>query len=123
MTDKEPEVRGIMATAQNRKTGVIFGLNKNPKSNNYNDIDFGFYTVNNGRVDIYEKGRAVKSNVGQYYGGDTFTILIDDGAVKYFQNGRLKYTSKAPPSFPLFSGMNIYDKNGEFGSLKWIKDP
>merc|ERR1740138_412082 len=89
MAEDEKEVRGIMASAKSSDFNVIFGLNSNPKTHHYNDIDFGIYTVKGGLVHIYEKGRAVKGSVGKYIGGDTFAILIDNGEVKYFQNGRL----------------------------------
>jgi hypothetical protein len=40
--------------------------------------------------------------------GAVYTVAVDGGAVKYFQNGTLKYTSAAAPSYPLLVDTSLY---------------
>jgi hypothetical protein len=65
------------------------------------EIKFGlrFYPGSPGYVEVRESG-AYKWDFA-HVAGATYTIAVEAGVVKYYQNGALKYTSAAAPSFPL----------------------
>jgi Big-like domain-containing protein/purple acid phosphatase-like protein len=51
-------------------------------------------------VEIYESG--IYQGSTSYSTGDVFRIAVENGAVKYYKNGVLFYTSTKAPSYPLY---------------------
>jgi Big-like domain-containing protein/purple acid phosphatase-like protein len=51
-------------------------------------------------VEVYESG--VYQSSTSYTTGDVFRIGVENGAVKYYRNGVLFYTSTKAPSYPLY---------------------
>jgi hypothetical protein len=62
-------------------------------------IEFGFSFWPDGGWDIRE--RNIYKWEGRFVSGDIFRVAIVGGAVKYYQNGALVYSSLALPSLPL----------------------
>ncbi len=89
------------------------GLNANPSSNNYVEIDYAIALSATTNVRIYENGVAINNPAtntvffGTYAAGDIFRVAIENGAVKYYQNGTLLYTSSALPNYPLVLDVSL----------------
>jgi hypothetical protein len=62
-------------------------------------IDFAFSFWPDGGWDIREKN--VYKTEGRFVSGDVFRVAIVGGAVKYYRNGVLVYSSAALPVYPL----------------------
>ncbi len=116
---------GFMETVVNETTtSRMIGLNAINTSVNYTDIDYAFYLVAGGSLNIYENGSS-KGNWGSYSTGDTLRVAVVGNTVRYIQNGNIVYTSLITPSLPLFVDMslntvgatleNIYVNNTTFG--------
>lgn len=66
----------------------MFGLNDNPTTDNYTDINFAFYIgVSSGIVDIYEEGVQVVASTTTFVDGDVFAITFDGTRARYYKNG------------------------------------
>ena len=62
-------------------------------------IDFAFSFWPDGGWDVREKN--VYKTEGRFASGDVFRVAIVAGAVKYYQNGVLVYSSVTAPTYPL----------------------
>jgi hypothetical protein len=62
-------------------------------------IDFAFSFWPDGGWDVRE--RNVYRTEGRFVAGDVFRVALESGAVKYYKNGALVYTSTAIPGGPL----------------------
>lgn len=88
----------FIATETN--THRMVGLANGNSNNNWNDIDYAFYLLNNGTVQIREYG----SNsvwASTYQTGDVFRIAVDAGTVRFYQNGTLVRTAPQAATYPL----------------------
>jgi hypothetical protein len=91
-------------TATETNTYRWAGLSNGDSGTGYDDIDFAInltsYAVNGGFVaNIHENG--VYKGDMVYNSGDVFRVAVEGGAVKYYKNGSLIYTSARTPSYPL----------------------
>lgn len=102
------------------KKHLMIGLNSDPtKDAVYSSIDYAFYLVSDGRVNIYENGsyRAISSV--NYTSGDNLEIKVDcDGVVTYHKNGSLIYTSTTKTSQTLYLDSSFYQNASEVSNLK-----
>lgn len=80
------------------------GLSNGDTDKTMADIDFaivlGMFT--NGSYGVYENG-VQKFFTGSFVAGDTFRVAVEGGAVKYYRNGTVFYTSAAAPTYPLLA--------------------
>lgn len=69
-------------------------------------VDFAF-RLQAGRADVYEKGvwRADNTAVA----GDLLRVAVESGAVRYYKNGALVYTSAVAPAYPLVVAAALVD--------------
>ena len=92
---------GSVAFTISAGTGATVGLGAGNAGTNGNDIAFGlrFYPGSPSFVEVREAG--VYKWDWLHVAGAVYTIAVEAGTVKYYQNGTLKYTSAAPASYPL----------------------
>jgi len=69
-------------------------------STDYANINYSFTFWPSGGWDIRE-GYANWRTEGSFVAGDLFRISIENGAVKYYKNSALLYTSNVSPTYPL----------------------
>ena len=98
---------GYVQTIVNEtNTNRMIGLNASNTSVNYNEIDYAFYLVSGGGLNIYENGANI-GNWGSYTTGDTLRVAVVANEVRYIQNGNVVYTSLVAPSLPLYVDMSL----------------
>jgi hypothetical protein len=66
---------------------------------NFANINYAFNFWTNGTWDIRELG-TYKAE-GTFMAGDVFKVAVESGAVKYYQNDAVVYTSLVSPTYPL----------------------
>jgi hypothetical protein len=77
---------------------LTIGLSKGNKNTQVNEIRFGL-RFTPGTVEVRESGRAKVH--WPYVADAVYTIAVEDGQVKYYENGTLRYTSTVTPAYPL----------------------
>ena len=90
----------------------MIGLSDVDVNSNWNTIDFCFYLVGNGNLEIRESGSGNRISGATYATGDTLQISIEAGVVHYYQNGNLLYISGTAPTLPLVADVSIYSTDG-----------
>ncbi len=60
-----------------------------------------------GYVDVRESGVYRASST--FVAGDVFRVAVESGVVKYYQNGKLLYTSAAAPVYPLLVDTSLFN--------------
>jgi hypothetical protein len=83
------------------------GLNAVDTTQHYNEIDFCIALTNGGLVRVYENGVS-RGSFGTYVASDLFRVEVASGAVRYYRNGVLFYTSFVAPTFPLVVDTALY---------------
>jgi alpha-tubulin suppressor-like RCC1 family protein len=89
-------------TATDPTTWRIAGLGHNDTNQDYADVDFGimlYYQFSQSRFSVYESGS--NRSLGWFSAGDRFRVALENGTVKYYQNGSLVYSSTVSPILPL----------------------
>jgi hypothetical protein len=83
------------------ETGKIrfCGLSHSPAGTDFYAIDFAIKLTEIGVAEIRENNSYQGETT--YSGSDVFRIAIEGGAVKYYKNGAVIYTSGRAPSYPL----------------------
>jgi hypothetical protein len=102
-------------TATETNTYRWAGLSNGNNGIGYDDIDFAInltsYGHNGGFVaNIHENG-AYKGET-LYNSGDVFRVAVEGGAVKYYKNGSLIYTSARAPAYPLIVDTSFGEVGG-----------
>jgi hypothetical protein len=87
-------------TATETSTSRIAGLGSVDSNQDYADVDFGILLRNDTTMAIYESG-VHRGEFGNYAASDRLRVEVRYGAVRYFKNGTLLYTSLAPVKYPL----------------------
>ncbi|MDO6430458.1 T9SS type A sorting domain-containing protein [Flavitalea sp. BT771] len=102
-------------TATETSTSRMAGLSTNYTSASYTTIQYAFYLVSGGSVQIYESG-SNRGTFGTYTPGDVFKIAVENNVVKYYKNGTSLYISSVTPVLPLLVDASIRDVNGTIGN-------
>jgi Purple acid Phosphatase, N-terminal domain len=71
------------------------------------DINFAIKLGNNQRANVVENG-VVKVRT-KYKPNNVFRVAVESGAVNYYKNGSVFYTSTAPPAYPLLVNASLVD--------------
>jgi alpha-tubulin suppressor-like RCC1 family protein len=113
-------------TATETNTRRLAGLSEGNTNQNYTDIDFAIYLLNNGQVQVYEGGSS-KGTFGTYSSGDRFRVEATSSGVRYRKNDQVFYTSSNVPGSPLIVDTSFYDTGGTLtdvtiGRLVWRAD-
>jgi len=87
-------------TSGENTTDKTLGLSSGNGGEGLADIDFAIRLNARGRATVFEGGVNVAA-MGPYAAGDVFRVQAEDGAVTYWKNGQLGYTSARAPEFPL----------------------
>ncbi|MEK6287230.1 MAG: fibronectin type III domain-containing protein [Acidobacteriota bacterium] len=81
--------------------------NSNAIHQSAGDIDFAIKLANNGKAFVVENG-VVKAKT-KYKPGNVFRVAVESGAVNYYKNGSVFYTSTASPVYPLLVNASLVD--------------
>lgn len=95
----------FVATEQN--THRMLGLSRGNTDANWPDIDYAFYLVNNGTLQVREFGSGA-IGVGNYAPGDVLRVQVTDGVVTYYRNGTLLRTAPRQATYPLNVDTSFY---------------
>lgn len=98
----------FVATETN--TYRMMGLSDVDSDQNYTSIDYAWYLINNGTLNIYESG-ASRGAFGTYLPGDVFKIERSGTTIRYYQNNTLKYTSTVGSSSLLMVDASLHTTN------------
>lgn len=96
----------FIATEQN--THRMMGLSNGNSHASWEDIDYAFYLVNNGTLQIRESGSGVIA-AGNYATNDVLRVQVADGVVTYYKNGALLRTAPVAATYPLNVDASFYD--------------
>jgi hypothetical protein len=86
--------------------GVVVGLNNNSEGVGYKDIDYGFY-FSNGKAIVYESGVAKTASYTNA-GTENFSVQRRAGAVSYYRDATLLYTSAVSSYGMLVGDSSLY---------------
>jgi hypothetical protein len=86
------------------------GLSVGNPGTSGSEIVFGLRFYPSGSVEVRESG-AYKWDFATVAGA-TYKVAVENGVVKYYQNGALKYTSAKPPAFPLLLDTSLNSLGG-----------
>ncbi|MEX0902946.1 MAG: LamG-like jellyroll fold domain-containing protein [Pseudohongiellaceae bacterium] len=89
----------------------FLGLSRNDSSTDWRELDFALRLQDN-LAEVRERGR-YRSDIF-FSQGDTFRIAVDEGEVTYAKNGRVFYTSRSTPRYPLTVDTALLSMNGSF---------
>jgi alpha-tubulin suppressor-like RCC1 family protein len=92
---------------------IMFGLNTDPTTNtSYASIDFAWFFVADGTLQIYENGSLVGS-FGTYSLQDILSVTYDGKYVRYWKNSVMyRQVDRAPnPLLPLYYDSSFYTPN------------
>jgi GH18 family chitinase len=104
----------VQVTASETTTKRMFGLGNGNSTADYGDIEFALY-LDAGSVKIYEKG-TYRGSFGTFVQGDVVRVAVESGAVKYWRNGTLLYTSTVVPTYPLRVDTAFYSQGATLTS-------
>ena len=126
ITKVDDEVRGISADCMRQDRRLMVGLSHSPDVNhNYRSIDFAIYCDQDGggrqpKIHVYESGSKIKT-LAPLVSGETVQIALnDDGAIAYYVDGELMYTSTKAPSFPLYADTSLENHDAELANAMWV---
>ena len=75
---------------------------------------------NGNQVRFQEKG-VNKFDAGVFVAGETFQVIVNDaGAIEFYVDGDLKYTSLTSPSFPLYADTSFHNHLAELANARWV---
>ena len=92
-------------TNKRRYAGLMLGT----RTVSIGTLDFSIFLAN-GEAAVFEMG-VYKGEVN-YTTGDVFRVAIQSGAVRYYKNGVLFYTSTTRPTYPIVTAAWIDQLNG-----------
>jgi hypothetical protein len=104
----------FMASETNRSR--MIGLSTTHASSSYSTIQYAWYLVNGGSLQIYESGVG-RGGFGTYTTGDILKITVESGVVKYYKNGVLQYISQTAPTLPMLVDVSINDAGGTLSNV------
>lgn len=86
----------------------IGDLSNGDLDQNYTNINFALGLNASGQIYIAENAVLKYGPSGAYVPGDIFRVKVESGVVRYFQNGKLLYTSTSSPVYPLMFDSSLY---------------
>ncbi|MBK6475763.1 MAG: T9SS type A sorting domain-containing protein [Flavobacteriales bacterium] len=104
-------------TAQETTTIRAVGISSVDANASYSTIQFGFVLNTAGVLRVVENGGA-NLVFTIYSTGDVLRIAIDNGKVRYYQNGVVLYTSSQAPVMPLYADVSTYDIGATVANVK-----
>ncbi|MBL7962569.1 MAG: T9SS type A sorting domain-containing protein [Flavobacteriales bacterium] len=105
-------------TVQETNTARMIGLSAADGSDHWNTIQYAFYLTTGASLEVRENGSGNLIGANSYATGDVLRIAVENGQVRYYQNGVLRYTSANVPSLPLFVDASINNTGGTLANVK-----
>ncbi|HMH20966.1 MAG TPA: T9SS type A sorting domain-containing protein, partial [Puia sp.] len=102
-------------TATETSTSRMAGLSTSYTSSSYNTIQYAWYLVAGGALQIYESGSS-RGGFGTYTTGDLLKITVESNAIRYYKNGALIYVSTIAPTLPLLVDVSVNNTGGTIGN-------
>lgn len=102
----------IETTITNGDGETAFGFSKKDVGIKFHQIDYCFF-INQNQLFIYEKGNLIAElgeSIGEFTGGN-LKIVRNDGAINYYINDELIYTSETESSELLVLDISIYNSS------------
>lgn len=84
----------------------------------YMGVDFGAVCMENGDFQVYEQGE-YKGTFGTYVSNERIVVKEEQGRVKYFVNGDLRYTSLHALTPGSSVNAAFYDPDTSVGDIHW----
>lgn len=110
----------VSAKASQTNAWIMFGLNSDPKTDaNYTSIDFAWYFVGNGTLQIYENGNQVNVGSLTYTTSTVLRIDYDGTNVKYYKDNVLIRSYTRTSNTLLYLDTSFYSLNGILNSLSF----
>lgn len=106
----------LQFVASETNTARMLGLSSSNVDANFNTIQYAIYLLSNGQIQVYESG-SNRGGFGNYQTGDVFRIQVENGQVKYYQNGVNFYNSPTLPTLPLVADASINTTNGTLSQV------
>jgi len=97
-------------------TWRMCGLSRADADPGYQSIDYAIYTRGDGALHIFEKGVRKKILEVPYGAAETLRVSVEGGKVKYYRAGRLVYTSRVAPVFPLVANSAFFSNGARIGN-------
>ena len=109
---------GYMQTSviETNKSRMI-GLSSTDVNSNFTSIQYAFYLVNTGSLQIYESG-TLRGTFGTYVASDILKISVENSILKYYQNGNLLYISNTAPTLPMFVDVSTRHSGATVSEVK-----
>jgi len=106
------------ATIYEPKRARILGLSGQNSNTKWNTIQYGFYIMQNGKIQILESGKGVftSNEKVKYY--DVIKIERNGGVISYKRNNKTVYTSKKKSKENLFVAVAIYTPGATLDKIK-----
>ncbi|HVU57102.1 MAG TPA: T9SS type A sorting domain-containing protein [Puia sp.] len=101
-------------TATETNKSRMAGLSTSYTGTSYTNIQFAFYLVAGGSLQIFESGNG-RGSFGTYNTGDVLKISVENNQVKYYKNGTLLYISNLTPTLPLLVDAALNDVGSTIG--------
>jgi hypothetical protein len=98
-------------TATETNLARMAGLSTTNVNSNYTSIQYAWYLRSDGICEIYETGTS-RGGFGAYTSGSVFKVAIENGIIRYYLNGTLRYTSTILPTLPMIADVSIRDIGG-----------
>ena len=93
------------------------GLSFNDPKPTYDTLRFSIKLTNFGVAEVRELNHTYKAET-RYQANDVFRIAVESGVVRYYRNGKVFYTSKTPPAYPLFFDASIVSTGGTIANAR-----
>ena len=104
----------VEITASETTSYRMFGLGNGDSNQNYTDIDYAFYLLSGGSLQIYEAG-LLRGSFGTYTTGDKLQVAVEGGVVKYKKNGQILRTATVP-NYPLLVDSALFTQGATLNS-------
>lgn len=105
------------ATNKYRKIGLSTGAG----GSGYSDMNYALSLDGGGTMSIWESG-TWRIDLGPYNAGDIVRVAVENGAVRYYHNGKLRYTSTVTPTYPLYLDTSIANTAGQLYNVYFAGD-
>jgi hypothetical protein len=116
----------VQFTTGENTTYKMAGLTHAVADAGYTTIDFAFYLLAGGGIEIWEGGQPINGGqvFGTYAAGDIFKVQFTGGTtVTYLQNGNQLYASAQAPSSPLMFDTSLYSQGATINNVNVVSTP
>jgi len=96
---------------------TIFGLSNGNPGVTHSEIDFSIYVEAGTRTGYIMENGSIVAYPGAIAAGTRCRVAVETGAVKYYVDSVLKYTSLNAPTFPLLFDCSIYSTGKTISSV------